>query len=43
MKTTPRPGLRERIAQGFTLVEDAVYLSLALLRKQPPIRAERAM
>ncbi len=31
MKATSQPGIRERIAQGFTLVEDAVYLSLALL------------
>jgi hypothetical protein len=27
----PRPGIRERIAQSFPLVEDAVYLALALL------------
>jgi uncharacterized membrane protein (DUF373 family) len=31
MKSSPRPSLRERLAQGFTFVEDAVYLSLAVL------------
>ena len=31
MKSTPSTRIRERIALGFTLVEDVVYLSLALL------------
>ena len=31
MKGSPRAGIRERLAQGFTLVEDVVYLSLAVL------------
>jgi uncharacterized membrane protein (DUF373 family) len=38
MKSTSRPGLRERIAQGFTVVEDAVYLALALLLAAGAIR-----
>ena len=31
MKGGQRSSIRERLAQGFTLVEDAVYLSLAVL------------